>query len=81
MTFVSFPIAYSPTSVNPNSSVPFITFLLPEDDTPDIVSPPTYYVTHTMFRLPETFAYPTHQSPPTFGTFVPCFSPTHMHPR
>lgn len=80
MTFVSFPIAHSPHPVNHLSYVILPTYLIPEDDTPDIVSPPTYYVTHTMFRLPETFALLPHLPQPIFGTFVPCIPTTHMHP-
>lgn len=34
-----------------------------------------------MFRLPETFALPPSPRLPHFGTFVPCISPTHMHPH
>nr|DAV42146.1 MAG TPA: hypothetical protein [Caudoviricetes sp.] len=81
MTFVSFPIAYSSRHVNHLSYVSYLTLLIPEDDTLDVAYPPTYYVTHTMFRLPETFPlpHPTHQS--IFGTLVPCPTPQSMHNR
>ena len=44
MTFVSFPIAHSPHPVNHLSYVSSVTFLLPEDDTPDVIPH------HTMLR-------------------------------
>ena len=44
MTFVSFPIAYFLRPVYPHSSVSFVTLLLPEDDTPDVIP------RHTMLR-------------------------------
>ena len=42
MTFVSFPIAYPDHLVYPHSSVSFVTFLLPQDDTPDVIPHHTY---------------------------------------
>ena len=33
-----------------------------------------------MFRLPETFTFPTQPTNPHFGTFVPCLPILHMHP-
>lgn len=44
MTFVSFPIAHPTHPVNHHSSVSFITLLLPEDDTSDVIP------RHTMLR-------------------------------
>lgn len=78
---ISFSIAYPRQPVNPLTCVSSITLLLLEDDTSDVVSPPTYYATRSMFRSPETFAFPTQSPTHQFRTFVPCLSPTHMHPR
>ena len=44
MTFVSFPIAHPPPFRNPPRSVFLITFLLPQDDTSDVIP------RHTMLR-------------------------------
>ena len=80
MAFISFPIAHSPHPVNHPSYVFPITLLILQNDTPDIVSPPTYYVTRTTLRLPETFALLPHLPPSTFGTKVPCLPIQPMHP-
>lgn len=42
MTFHTFPIAYFLRPVYPHSSVSFVTLLLPEDDTPDVIPRHTY---------------------------------------
>nr|DAM75788.1 MAG TPA: hypothetical protein [Caudoviricetes sp.] len=39
---ISFPIAYFLRPVYPHSSVSFVTLLLPEDDTPDVIPRHTY---------------------------------------
>ena len=57
----TFPIAHFPRPVYLLSPVFSITFLLTQDDTPDVPLPYTYYATRTILRPTETFALiPTH---------------------
>lgn len=76
MTLISFPIAHSHPPVNLPSSVSFITLLLPQDDTPDVIP------RHTMLRhayhvsATRNFRPAPIRTPPSLRDLSPLPSPS-----
>ena len=78
MIFISFPIAYLPNPVNPSKYVILPTYLIPEDDTSDVIPRQTYlrhatYPSATRnFRLnPKEVSGLKSLDPPTFICITP----------